>query len=634
MADRVLVEGRRPTEKPAGLLRRAGRILAALACIAGLSTAAGIALSAVTASVAGAATERGTLYVGDFGANQIDAFNLPSAGGNVAPNPIITSTASHSVSQPYNMVPDAAGDLWVANFADGNPAQSSVVKFSAAQLKAGGDPTPLTTLTSTSIDGPVGVAFDAAGDMWVSNYSGESLVEFTAAQVAAGGNQTPAITISGANTTFDGPETCNFAPNGDLWIANSGSVNPGGDTLLAFTPAQLAAGGNLAPAITVSSTAGSLNYPFATLFDPSGNLWVSNEEGHTIAKFTPAQLAASGAPTPAVTLSSNGTGSIGEPWGLTMDGAGDLWVANETDPALGKGSVSEFSLAELGSSGSPDPITFISGTNTTFDNGPGGIAYIPPPPNYLMVGSDGGTFAFGSVNFAGSLPGLGVHVNNIVGAVPTPDGKGYLMIGSDGGTFAFGDANFEGSLPGLGVHVNNIVAVLPSPDDKGYLMVGSDGGTFAFGDATFEGSLPGIGVHVNNIVGAVPTPDGKGYLMIGSDGGTFAFGDATFEGSLPGLGVHVNNIVGVVPTLDQKGYLMIGSDGGTFAFGDANFEGSLPGLGVHVNNIVAVLPTLNDKGYLMVGSDGGTFTFGNAVNLGSLPGLGVHVSNIVSAISM
>ena len=197
-------------------------------------------------------------------------------------------------------------------------------------------------------------------------------------------------------------------------------------------------------------------------------------------------------------------------------------------------------------------------------------------------GNDGGIFSFGGAPFEGSLPGLGVHVNNIVGVVPTSDGKGYWMVGSDGGVFAFGDAGFVGSLPGLGVHVSNIVGVVPTSDGKGYWMIGSDGGVFAFGDAGFVGSLPGLDVHVSNIVAVVPTSTGKGYWMIGSDGGVFAFGDAGFVGSLPGLGVHVSNVVGVVPTSAGKGYWMVGSDGGVFAFGDAGFVGSLPGLGVHV----------------------------------------------------
>jgi subtilase family serine protease len=252
-----------------------------------------------------------------------------------------------------------------------------------------------------------------------------------------------------------------------------------------------------------------------------------------------------------------------------------------------------------------------------------------PRSGYWMIGNDGGVFAFGDAGFVGSLPGLGVHVNNIVGAVPTADGRGYWMIGRDGGVFAFGDAGYVGSLPGLGVHVTNVVGAVPTADGRGYWMIGSDGGVFAFGDAGFVGSLPGLGVHVNNIVGAVPTADGRGYWMIGRDGGVFAFGDAGFVGSLPGLGVHINNIVGAVPTADGRGYWMIGRDGGVFAFGDAGYVGSLPGLGVHINNIVGAVPTADGRGYWMVGSDGGVFAFGDAGFVGSLPGLGVAVHNVV-----
>jgi hypothetical protein len=42
--------------------------------------------------------------------------------------------------------------------------------------------------------------------------------------------------------------------------------------------------------------------------------------------------------------------------------------------------------------------------------------------------------------------------------VPTSTGKSYWMIGSDGGVFAFGDAGFVGSLPGVKIHMSNIVA--------------------------------------------------------------------------------------------------------------------------------------------------------------------------------
>ena len=63
---------------------------------------------------------------------------------------------------------------------------------------------------------------------------------------------------------------------------------------------------------------------------------------------------------------------------------------------------------------------------------------------------------------ASTVPANGdVNPYGIV-VVPTSTGKGYWMVGKDGGVFAFGDAGFVGSLPGIGIHVNNIVAVVPT----------------------------------------------------------------------------------------------------------------------------------------------------------------------------
>jgi hypothetical protein len=55
-----------------------------------------------------------------------------------------------------------------------------------------------------------------------------------------------------------------------------------------------------------------------------------------------------------------------------------------------------------------------------------------------------------------------VAVHNIVGIVVSPDSQGYNLIGSDGGIFYFGDASNDGSLPGLGVHANNVVGAVPA----------------------------------------------------------------------------------------------------------------------------------------------------------------------------
>jgi hypothetical protein len=43
-----------------------------------------------------------------------------------------------------------------------------------------------------------------------------------------------------------------------------------------------------------------------------------------------------------------------------------------------------------------------------------------------------------------------------VHVIRTADGSGYLLVGRDGGAFAFGSAVYLGSLPSLGSHVGNV----------------------------------------------------------------------------------------------------------------------------------------------------------------------------------
>jgi hypothetical protein len=276
--------------------------------------------------------------------------------------------------------------------------------------------------------------------------------------------------------------------------------------------------------------------------------------------------------------------------------------------------------------------------NVILSSGPsitvtGSVVVAPPPPpppqppavkhGYDLVGSDGGVFVFGG-GFYGSLPGIGLHVNNINGIVPTSTDNGYFLVGSDGGVFAF-NAPFANSLPGIGVHVNNIVGIVPTLDDQGYFLVGRDGGVFSF-NAPFENSLPGIGIHVNDIVGIAVTADDQGYWLVGADGTVYAFGDAHTYGNAPA------GAVGITVTHDGGGYWVVGANGSVTAFGDAGKFGDLPSIGVSVKNIVGIVVSPDSQGYNLFGSDGGVFSFGDAQYQGSLPGLGVRVNNVVGAV--
>jgi hypothetical protein len=147
---------------------------------------------------------------------------------------------------------------------------------------------------------------------------------------------------------------------------------------------------------------------------------------------------------------------------------------------------------------------------------------------------------------------------------------GYWLVGSDGGIFSFGAVQFHGSMGSTKLQ-RPVVAITPTADHDGYWLVASDGGIFAL-NAGFYGSIPGLGLapagssnprRLNApIVGMVPSPDGGGYFMVASDGGVFAFGDAKYAGSCPALpGGCSGAAVAVMSDATGTGYWVVTTTG-------------------------------------------------------------------------
>lgn len=289
---------------------------------------------------------------------------------------------------PQGVTFDSAGNLWVMDVAgvvNGVKDTPALFKFSAAQLAALGTndaPTPVATITSTGMAAPQQSVFDAAGNQWVANHDANAILVFTAAQLAlTGDNPTvPAVTLS--STAFNGPLGIAFDSAGNLWVANNGGVagengaaaSAAGTTIVEFAAAQLPAvpaTGTLTPQLTPTITLtddgnGSIQAPWALAFDASGDLWSSNANApSTLVEFSKTQLAASGMPVPAITISpvtDMGNATLAAPNGLCFDNNGDLAAASSATPfglpIYGKGQLM---------TGAVVPSTFIVGTATTLN---------------------------------------------------------------------------------------------------------------------------------------------------------------------------------------------------------------------------------------------------------------------------
>ena len=71
-----------------------------------------------------------------------------------------------------------------------------------------------------------------------------------------------------------------FDSHGNLWVANCDfATGHPTDAILEFTPAQLTAGGAQTPAVTISSN-GVMQCPWSVAFDASGNVWVGDDNAH------------------------------------------------------------------------------------------------------------------------------------------------------------------------------------------------------------------------------------------------------------------------------------------------------------------------------------------------------------------
>lgn len=318
---------------------------------------------------------------------------------DVAPK---VTNGSGSFGTPQGVTFDSKGNLWVMDpgaLINGT-ATPALLEFSAAEVNALGttnSPDPTAIITSASLAFPQQSVFDSAGNQWVTDHNNNTILVFTAAQLAMTGTNDlmPAAVIS--SESFNGPLGIVFDSSGNLWVANNGGV-PGanntmsatGTSIVEFTKAQLtnivpASGQNtpaLNPTITLSDDGnGSVQAPWELQFDSAGNLWSSNSATpFTLVEIAKANLAASGSPTPAITISpvsDGGVQTLNQTNGLCFDNLGDIAATNAVAaPASGANAPSAPFYRVPLKTGTITPSTFFSGATTTL-NAPAGCNWGP-----------------------------------------------------------------------------------------------------------------------------------------------------------------------------------------------------------------------------------------------------------------
>jgi hypothetical protein len=279
----------------------------------------------------------GMLWVAGATNNTLDGFT----SGDLTTNR--TPSLEPGTSGPVQGIAfDATGSMWAAV----KGATSSVVSYAATDLAANSATlTPVVTITDSKLVDPSGITIGPNNWIYVANCGTTSVTAYA----LTGGSEELIIGSAG----FNCPRGIAFDAAGNLWVANaSGSA-------VRILKGQFTAS-NLAAVVdtTLSPPAGA-SQPYGIALDVNGNVWVSYCGGSAVAQY--AASATSVATTAAIILTSNGAAppSLSCPVALALDNTGNLWVANGN-----AGTLSAFSVSQL-ATGTPDPLVQLTNIGVT-----------------------------------------------------------------------------------------------------------------------------------------------------------------------------------------------------------------------------------------------------------------------------
>ena len=241
------------------------------------------ALIFAAALLAAPASRADIIYVSNYGNNTINKFDL-ATGADLG---VFVNTG---LSGPLGLAFDGAGNLYAAN---GNA--NTIEKFTPDGVRS-------VFASGGSLSGPEALAFDSAGNLFVANYNSAKIVKFTSGGVgylfASTGLNPVGLAFNNAgilyesNVGFESIEK--FTTNGvRSTFVGTGLSAPVG---LAFDSADnlyvVNHNANTIEKITTNGVRSvfantGLNIPNGLVFDSAGNLYVANEGDHTIEKFTP-----------------------------------------------------------------------------------------------------------------------------------------------------------------------------------------------------------------------------------------------------------------------------------------------------------------------------------------------------------
>jgi len=244
-------------------------------------------------------------------------------------------------NSPSGVAVDSAGNTYVADTVNSTIRKITPAGVVTTFAGLAGSPGSANGAGSTArFNGPVAVAIDSIGNIFVADTNNHTIRKITPARVVstfaglAGSDGSANGTGSTARFSFPSALAVDSANN--IYVADTGN-----STIRKITPARLVStfaglAGN--PGSTNGTgTAARFNFPAGVAVDRAvtGNIYVGDTSNFTIRQITPAGVVTTLAGSPLMRGGTNGTGSAARfelPEGMAVDSSGNIYVA-DTDPS-------------------------------------------------------------------------------------------------------------------------------------------------------------------------------------------------------------------------------------------------------------------------------------------------------------
>ena len=318
--------------------------------VAGTGTATfggdgGAAVAAQVSSPYGVALDgAGNLYIADTGNHRIRKVNSAGVISTVAGNGTRgyggdggPATAAQ-LQLPAGVAADGAGNLYIADFHNHRirKVNSAGVISTVAGTGAagyGGDGGPA---TAAQLKYPYGLALDGAGNLYIADYENHRIRKMNSAGNISTVAGTGAAGYGGddgraVNAKLNYPRDLALDGAGNLYIADGKNhrirkMNAAGDISTVAGNGAAGYGGDGGAAVDAQ-----LNRPYGVAADGAGNLYIADQTNQRIRKVNAAGVITTVAGTG--TRGSDGDGGpaaaaqVGRPRGLALDGSGNLYIA-------------------------------------------------------------------------------------------------------------------------------------------------------------------------------------------------------------------------------------------------------------------------------------------------------------------